>query len=380
LRPKVWAGLTNLLNDYVCLESDDTVFVLYTSDSAESAALAIAGLELRGIEAHRVWMAPLFDVGFADRLAGVLPSPDALPGRLVVLSFEKNTMSHSAALNAALRPYPRDAIRVLRAISSCEELFATAFQVTPPVLSALNTTLLERLVSSQHLRLETKGGTALNVEVDSKRHRWISNRGMGRPGGTVILPAGEVATYPASINGTHVADFAFNVNAITDQDARLEKTPVTVWIEDGRAVDFRCDSAEVTRFLGDCFHKHCAFNVGELGFGTNVAIHDAIAMNSHINERRPGVHIGFGQHNQDPGVVGYQCSIHLDLIASGGLVWIDDDPTPLNLEDIAASSSAHPFGTRDEDVFSPEAGVDIEVDDCCGIVTAEGLQLFDCPT
>ena len=131
----------------------------------------------------------------------------------------------------------------------------------------------------------------------------------------------------------------------------------------------------MTVFLDECFQTHCAFNVGELGFGTNVGIRDAIAMNSHINERRPGVHLGFGQHNQDPGIVGYQCAIHLDMIARGGTLWIDDDPAPLDLENFTPSHAAHPKNPRDEDVFSPEPD-ELEIDDCCGILTGDGLKLF----
>ena len=229
-------------------------------------------------------------------------------------------------------------------------------------------------MTANQLCIKTLGGTDLRVTIDANRHRWISNRGTSHPGGVVILPAGEVATFPASISGVHVADFAFNVNAITDRDARLQDHPATVWIEEGRAVKYQCDDAAMSQFLEECFRTHCAYNVGELGFGTNFGISDAISMNSHINERRPGVHIGFGQHNQDPGVVGYQCSIHLDLIARGGMVWVDDDPTPLDLEHIVPSSQPHPTNSRDEDVFSPESE-DLYVDDCCGILTSDGLQL-----
>ncbi len=194
----------------------------------------------------------------------------------------------------------------------------------------------------------------------------------------MILPAGEVATFPASIEGVFVADFAFNVNAITDRDARLHDYPVTVYIEDGRAVKYECADRAMSSFLEECFQTHCAYNVGELGFGTNFAVNEAIALNSHINERRPGVHLGFGQHNQDPGIVCYQCAIHLDLIAKGGMVWVDDEDAPLDLELVVPSAQLHPGNSRDEDVFSPET-LDLEIDDCCGILTGEGLKLFSSP-
>jgi hypothetical protein len=171
-----------------------------------------------------------------------------------------------------------------------------------------------------------------------------------------------------------VADFAFNVNAVTRRDARLREHPVTIWIEHGRAVKAECSDPAVSQFIEETFQTRCAYNVGELGFGTNSAVTDPIPLNSHINERRPGVHLGFGQHNQDPGVVGYQCPIHLDLIAKGGLVWVDDGEIPLDLENIAPSAGQHPDNPRDEDVFAGTE--DLEIDDCCGLLTDGGFRLF----
>ena len=370
-----WEGVESLLDNYAHVGAEDTVVVLYTSDSQDSAAWVSAALELRGIPMRRVWMAPLRDEGFNERLTSSLPSPALLRGRLIVLGFERDTMSHTNVLAAALSQYA-SRCAVYRAISSCSSLFSTALRALPEELSARNAAILERLMTAHRLHIMTPSGTDLNVDLDPK-HRWISNRGSSHPGGIVILPAGEVATFPASIAGILVADFAFNVNAITDRDARLHDHPITVRIEQGRAVTFECRDQATSQFLEECFQTHCAYNVGELGFGTNYRVDAAIPLNSHINERRPGVHLGFGQHNQDPGVVGYQCSIHLDLIAKGGLVWVDNDPMPLDLESIAPSRTRHPTGSRDEDVFAPDT-VELEIDDCCGMLTSEGLQLF-CP-
>jgi leucyl aminopeptidase (aminopeptidase T) len=219
------------------------------------------------------------------------------------------------------------------------------------------------------------GGTDLSIGLDSQRHRWISNRGVWRPGSTVILPAGEVATYPASVDGVLVADFAFNVNAMTQRDSRLDRNPIRVWIEDGRAVRFQCEDAGTSSFLEECFSRHYADNVGEIGFGTNHCIESSIELNSHINERRPGVHLGFGQHNQDPDVVQYQCDLHLDLIARGGSISVDGGRTFFDLENIIPSRHEHPTHPRSEDIFGAELD-DLEVDDCCGLLTETGLQMF----
>lgn len=369
---KEWNGVQSLLDNYAKVRSDDYAVVLYTTDSSESAAWVSAALEIRGIQSSRVWMAPLRDNGFLERFRSALPTPSELEGRLLVLGFEKDTMSHFRDVAKVVAAYRNH--QVLRTISACPTLFSSALSVSPEDLSARNAAILERLMTGRQLHVTTEGGTDLSITLDPK-HRWISNRGIAKQGGTVILPAGEVATFPASINGVFVADFAFNVNAVTDRDCRLSDHPITIWIEDGRAVKYECGNPSTSRFLEECFKTHCAYNVGELGFGTNFAVTDPIPMNSHINERRPGIHLGFGQHNQDPGIVCYQCLIHLDLIARGGIVWIDGDPEPLDLEQVTPSSRAHPSNPRDEDVFSPETQ-ELEVDDCCGILTEEGLRLF----
>ncbi|MBN9981859.1 MULTISPECIES: hypothetical protein [Rhizobium] len=373
-----WRGVNVLLDEYVQINTEDHVIIAFSPDSGEAAAWVSAALAMRGVIANRVPMIPLTDPDFALRFTAILPPTEAISGRLVVLTFERETMSHDEVIRRALAHFNRDQCAVFRSISSCEELFSTALLATPEMLSGINTTLLERCMPAERLRITARGGTELLVGINSTRHRWISNRGRWRPGNFVILPAGEVATYPASISGILVADFAFNVNALTERSARLVEHPVTVWIEDNRAVRYECDDAEVSHFLDQCFNTYCAHNVGELGLGTNYHIKSAIALNSHINERRPGVHLGFGQHNQGPGVE-YQCNIHLDLIASGGKLWVDDDREPIDLENISPSSAPHPSRTRDEDVFSPRID-ELDIDDCCGILTKEGLQLFNCDT
>lgn len=360
----VWAGVNALLDDYAGVQPDDAAVIAYTPDSREGAALVSVALASRGVDVKRVWMSPLRDEGFLDRFSAALPATAGLRGRLVVLTFERDTMSHGDAIRHAMARHDPDQCTVIRAISTCPALFSEALRVAPGDLSARNTAILERCMAAQTLRIETPGGTALDVRLDNDRYQWVSNRGVLMAGRPVILPAGEVATFPASIDGVLVADFAFNVNVITDHDARLSDHPITVTVEDGRAVRYECADADVTSFITECFRTPNAMNVGELGFGTNWGVATAIRLNSHVNERRPGVHLGFGDHNQYEDVVDYSCPIHIDLIADGGLLWVDDDPVPLDLQRIVPSARPHPTRFRDDDVKTPDGELSA---DCCGM-------------
>ncbi|MEU8924852.1 hypothetical protein AB0D10_28575 [Kitasatospora sp. NPDC048545] len=349
-------GVDALLDRYAGLSVRDHCVVVFSPDSREPAAWLVAGLKQRGLSAQVIGMRPLVDYGFAARLKAAVPDPESFTGRLVVFTLERDTMSHFAQLLHVMQQFGSDRCMVVRIISASREFFEQALKLGPEELSARNATLLTRLTKARSVRVRSKGGTDLRIRLDAGRYDWISNRGVWRPGGFTILPAGEIATYPAGIEGRLVADGALNCNVITRIDTRLGARPLTVDIADGRATGFSGGSDEVRELVELCFRQPHGTRVGELGFGTNSGIGLFIPANSHINERRVGVHIGFGQHNQDRAVVGYEEKVHLDLITDGAELHIDDDTEPVDLADLRVTGAEHPALVRDEDITG----------DCCG--------------
>jgi leucyl aminopeptidase (aminopeptidase T) len=253
--------------------------------------------------------------------------------------------------------YDKNRWAVIRIINASEELFRIAVNKSPNDLSALNTALLEHFMPAKAMHIKTPSGSDLSVKLDADRYRWLSNRGVSKSGRFTILPAGEVATYPVSVEGVLVADGAFNVNIQTDLNVCLDQHPINIYIKNSKVVSFDCANRQICQFLDLVFAEPYADHVGELGFGTNSGIKHSIPMNSHINERRPGVHIGFGQHNQSVYSVGYNCGIHMDMIAVGGLVWVDNASAPIDLLNLTPSLEEHPTQTFDEDIDG----------DCCGL-------------
>jgi hypothetical protein len=367
LDASVWAGVNRLVDSYLNLDERDEVVVVFTSDTRDEACWLAVALEQRRIRCSKVWMIPLQDPEFHARLAAAIPDPSSVQGSLTVVTLELETLSHDSILRSVLASYPVNKARVYRAISASGLLFSKGLGVTPDDLSGRNTALLERLMPAQHVRVTTKAGTDLRISFDSKKYHWISNRGVWRPGKFVILPAGEVATYPASIDGIFVADFAFNANFRTKQDPRLDRWPVKVWVEGGRAVRYECEDPSMRAFLDECFRTDCATRVGEVGFGTNYGVNEPVPLNSHLNERHPGLHLGFGESNQSPDLAGYECETHLDLISTGGQIWFEGDQVPLDLMNVEPSSSPHPRQTRDEDAYSSDGSDGFDSDDCCGM-------------
>lgn len=301
-------------------------------------------------------MQPLVDESFRGRLEAELPNPDEIKGKLILLTLETHTMSHFDVLGAVLPRYDAERCRVVRVISGIPEFFTKSLNLSPVQLSRRNTALLERLTGHRRIRVRTSAGTDLEVELDSSVYDWICNCGLWRPGAFVLLPAGEIATFPARLNGVLVADGAINCNVVLPGlDMRLAENPLTIEILDGKAVTFQCQNSKLSDLVRRCLELENGRNVGELGFGTNAGIDEFIPANSHINERRPGVHLGFGQHNQSPAQVPYRAAVHMDVITDGATIEIEGESSPIDLACAPTSSKEHP-NVRSDDITG----------DCCG--------------
>jgi hypothetical protein len=356
-----WKGVGNLLEDYARVQSGDAAVIAFSPECVEYAAwLHVALIQLK-VQNQMLEMQPLFDETFGNRLEQTIKSL-TLAKRLLLFTLESDTFSHDSIIRSTFNRTQFNDVTVIRCISVSHEFFSSGLAVSSEELSRRNATLLSRLYRAEKARVTTESGTDLQIGFNSEEFVWISNRGKCRPGHFIILPPGEIATYPASICGRLVADFAFNVNTSTEHDVRLERYPVTVFIDNGRAQDFSCDNRTIAEFVSSCFSRKNGNRVGEFGIGTNTAIKVPVMKNSHINERRLGIHVGFGQHNQRR-ILDYQCDVHLDLIARGGQIWIDDEQTSINLETLPQDEIPHMEGIREEDVFSIEEVVDNQ--DCC---------------
>jgi len=352
----VSAGVTSLLDNYASIGPADQAVVVYAANSRTYAAHIIVELQKRNIEVSAVAMRPFLDPELRSHLYAALPPRESVRGKLIVFTLEKDSMSHFPLFAELFDVYGKNKCKVVRIISASDELFEYGLSRMPRDLSLRNATLLEKFRSETTIRVTTDAGTDVEIELDHDRYDWISNRGAWRPGAFMILPAGEIATYPAKINGTLVADGALNCNIVTRMDMRLGAQPLKITIEDSVAVDFACDNPELEYLVDGCFRRENGRFVGELGFGTNDGIEDFVSDNSHMNERFPGLHIGFGQHNQRRKSVDYYAEIHLDVVTRGGAVHLASSGEVVQLGNFSPLQGIlHPVLIRDQDITG----------DCC---------------
>lgn len=361
---QVWQGVSALLDHYLRLGDDDQVILLYARSAREPAAWVAAELGARGIPAAALDLDSLSATtvtAYSGKLAATAAGLGTSAARLVVLCLEYDIVTPSAWIRQALEPLAGRTIDTFRTIMTGAAFFRQGVTTPPTRLNEINAGLLGRLRSEDRFRVTTASGSDLDITLDSSRYRWVSSRGISREGAFVLLPAGEVATYPARISGTLVADGAFNSTAFTKLDARLEEHPVVFQIDNGAMVDYRCDNRSVEKLIERILRVPNANRVGELGFGTNIGIDRFISLNSHLNERHPGLHIGFGQSNQRRGTV-YSCDVHVDFITSDCTIEVAGEP-PLHSDDFKDLTGEHPVieaGVYDEDLDG----------DCCGLFSA----------
>ncbi|WP_155271496.1 hypothetical protein [Salinispora tropica] len=360
---QVWQGVSLMLDQYLRVKPDDQVLVLYARNARPSAAWVAAELDVREIPTVFMDLDTLSEAtitSFADKLRRLL-DPKKIPARLLVLCIEYDVVTPSPWIRQALEPFSGAKVETFRTIMTGEEFFRQGVTTPPGTLNNINAGLLQVLRFTEKFKVRTTSGSELDITLDPSRYRWVSNRGVPREGAFVLLPAGEVATFPAHISGRFVADGAFNSTAHTKLDARLENHPVAFEIENGVMVNFHCENASVRKLIERCLRLPNADRVGELGFGTNIGIQQFIPLNSHLNERFPGLHIGFGQSNQVKGQL-YSCDVHIDFIASDCMIEIPGNP-PLRSRDFKNLTGQHPAieaGVYDEDLDG----------DCCGLFSA----------
>jgi leucyl aminopeptidase (aminopeptidase T) len=167
---------------------------------------------------------------------------------------------------------------------------------------------------------------------------WLSDTGLvHEPGDFSNLPAGEVFVSPETANGTYVVDGTMMPHGLLEAGETL-----SFEVEDGfvthisdddirdqveTAAEEVGDAAEGTSTSSDASRRNAAYNLAELGIGTNVAVTDLVG-SVLLDEKAGGtVHIALGD---DAGIGGdTDAPIHLDGIIRDPTVYADGDPVDL---------------------------------------------------
>jgi aminopeptidase len=187
----------------------------------------------------------------------------------------------------------------------------------------LSQELCDRMPSARLLTVRTDAGTDFTATFDSSL-AWVKTSGIITPPYWSNLPAGEVFTTPASVDGTFVCDGTAG-DYFNAKYGSLETTPLVLEIRAGRLVSARSSRADLERdFWNYCHVDEHSDRVGELAFGTNLGLREMIGILLQ-DEKVPGVHIAFGDPYGSQTRADWKSRTHVDVLTRDCDVWIDDE-------------------------------------------------------
>ena len=187
----------------------------------------------------------------------------------------------------------------------------------------LSQQLCERMPTARRLTVRTAAGTNFTATFDPTLV-WVKTSGIINPRYWSNLPAGEVFTTPASVDGTFVCDGTAG-DYFNGKYGTLDRSPLVLEIHGGRLTAAHCDRADLQKdFWNYCHTDSNSDRVGELAFGTNLGLREMIGILLQ-DEKVPGVHLAFGDPYGSQTHADWSSRTHVDVLTRHCDVWIDED-------------------------------------------------------
>jgi leucyl aminopeptidase (aminopeptidase T) len=226
-----------------------------------------------------------------------------------------------AARMAIVAAVERRRIRYAHMVGVTPRIMLEGMRADYRLVDRLSEQLRQRMSRASALTVRTPGGTDFTATFDPAL-AWVKTSGLINPRYWSNLPAGEVFTTPASVDGTFVCDGTAG-DYFNAKYGILEQTPLLLEIRGGRLVSAACERADLQRdFWSYCHTDANSDRVGELAFGTNLGLREMIGILLQ-DEKVPGVHIAFGDPYGSQAHADWASKTHVDVLTRHCDVWID---------------------------------------------------------
>jgi len=228
-----------------------------------------------------------------------------------------------SARMAIVRVVERRQIRYAHMIGVTPEIMQQGMRADYRKVDELSDRLRDRMLRADGLTVKTTAGTSFSAHFNRELD-WVKTSGLISPRYWSNLPAGEVFTTPATVDGTFVCD-ATAGDYFNGKYGDLQETPLTMTIEGGRLVKVDCARKDLEEEFWQYTHTdENSDRVGELAFGTNLGLTEMIGILLQ-DEKFPGVHIAFGDPYGSQTHADWKSRTHVDVLTRNCDVWIDDD-------------------------------------------------------
>ncbi len=317
---ELMAGAKNAVDVCLGVRPGEKVLVIADAVSRSIAASLEKALEARGAK-----FTGLLLEDFGARPITVAPEPilDALEKADVGVLCMTPQPGELSARMAIVRVVERRQIRYAHMVGVTPEIMQQGMRADYRKVDELSDRLRERMVRAETLTVKSQAGTAFNAHF-SRDLDWVKTSGLISPRYWSNLPAGEVFTTPATVDGTFVCD-ATAGDHFNGKYGDLQATPLVMEIAEGRLKSVKCPRKDLEQeFWSYCHTDENSDRVGELAFGTNLGLSRMIGVLLQ-DEKFPGVHIAFGDPYGSQTHANWKSRTHVDVLTRNCDVWIDED-------------------------------------------------------
>jgi leucyl aminopeptidase (aminopeptidase T) len=317
--PELAPGARNAVEVCLSIRRGERVALIADEASSAVAASLLAALEAVGARAEGVLIERVAPRPLVEAPAAVLDALERCDAGILCVQPQQGELGARMRIVATVE---RRQIRYAHMVGVTPAIMMQGMRADYRMVDRLSTTLCERMRTAQSLRVQTPYGTSLIASFDPALH-WVKTSGLINTRYWSNLPAGEVFTTPASVDGRFVCN-ATAGDYFGPKYGDLSPTPLTLEIAAGRLVSAQCERKELEREFWDYCHTDASSDrVGELAFGTNLALTDMIGILLQ-DEKVPGVHLAFGDPYGSQTGADWKSTTHIDVLTRDCDVWIDD--------------------------------------------------------
>jgi len=313
-------GARNAVETCLGVKAGERVALISDEASRGVAASLAAALD----EAHAAYTSLLLEE-FGARPMKTAPEPvlEALETADAGILCMTPQPGELGARMAIVKVVERRRIRYAHMVGVTPEIMRQGMRADYKLIDRLSDKLRERMLRAESLTVKTDAGTEFVAHFD-RGLDWVKTSGLISPRYWSNLPAGEVFTTPATVDGTFVCD-ATAGDHFNGKYGDLQITPLELEIEGARLKRVKCERKELEHEFWDyCHTDENSDRVGELAFGTNLGLSEMIGILLQ-DEKFPGVHLAFGDPYGSQTHADWQSRTHVDVLTRNCDVWIDDD-------------------------------------------------------
>ena len=313
-------GARNAVRTCLGIDAAERVALIADGGSAAVAAsleLALAEFDARTecVQIDSVTTRPMYA---APRQ--VLEALEAADAGMLCVQPQEGELGARMAIVAAVE---RRRIRYAHMVGVTPQIMREGMRADYRLVDRLSAQLCERMQTARTLTVKTPAGTDFGATFDTSL-AWVKTSGLINPRHWSNLPAGEVFTTPATVDGTFVCNGTAG-DYFNAKYGSLDRTPLVLRIRDGRLMAAECDRVDLQQDFWEYCHTDAnSSRVGELAFGTNYGLREMIGILLQ-DEKVPGVHLAFGDPYGSQTRADWASRTHVDVLTRGCNVWIDDE-------------------------------------------------------